>query len=52
MVALAQAEHELGLKVLIEQRDAIESPLNVAMAKTLKHEREVRLNVMAHIRAF
>lgn len=49
---LARAEHELGLEVTLEQVEALEDAPDVDMSLALKHEREVRHDVMAHVRAF
>lgn len=50
--ALARAEHELGLEVSLEQVEALENAPDVDMSLALKHEREVRHDVMGHVRAF
>jgi adenylosuccinate lyase len=52
-VALAQAEHELGLDVSAEQvaelRNAVDT---IDFAKAAQYERELRHDVMAHVHAY
>jgi adenylosuccinate lyase len=52
-VALAQAEHELGLDISAEQvaelRNAVD---NIDFAKAAQYERELRHDVMAHVHAY
>ncbi|MCA9163814.1 MAG: adenylosuccinate lyase, partial [Planctomycetales bacterium] len=52
-VALAEAEHELGLNVTREQVEELRSQVdNIDFEAAAAHERELRHDVMAHVHAF
>jgi adenylosuccinate lyase len=52
-VALAQAEHELGLDISAEQVAELRSAVDtIDFAKAAQYERELRHDVMAHVHAY
>jgi adenylosuccinate lyase len=52
-VALAEAEHELGLAVSAEQVAALRAAVDtIDFAKAAQYERELRHDVMAHVHAY
>lgn len=52
-VALAEAEHELGLNVTRDQVEQLRSQVdNIDFEAAAAHERELRHDVMAHVHAF
>jgi len=52
-VALAEAEHELGLRVTREQIEQLKSHVDdIDFAAAANHERRLRHDVMAHVHAF
>lgn len=51
-IALAKAEHSLGLEVTAEQVDALANAPDVDLALAESYERKLRHDVMAHVHAF
>jgi adenylosuccinate lyase len=52
-LALAEAQHELGLPVTAEQVDELRSHLDdIDFTRAAEHERRLRHDVMAHVHAF